>query len=200
MVRRMTAGSDSFTDAVTALTSVQVRPEFVLREAPAPARLAPSTVAVTVEMADPDSDLASGRFVLLHDPDGVDEWGGSFRAVVFVRAELESYLVDDVLLPDVAWSWVEEALAVRGCHSVHLGGTITRSSSRSFGSMSDRPGDGHVEIRASWTPSESEASNLVDSMDQHAGAWLDLVAHAAGMPPLPEGVAMVNGHQRRARG
>lgn len=196
----MTTGGDAFSDAVEALKAIDVRPEFVLREAPAPQRLAPSTVAVVVEMADPDSDLASGRFVLLHDPDGVDEWGGSFRAVAFVRAEIESDLVDDALLPDVAWSWVDEVLALRGCHCVHLGGTITRSSSRSFGSMADRPSEGHVEIRVSWTPEEDGDGIVLDDIGVHASAWLDLVAQAAGMPPLPVGVAVVHARQRRVRG
>lgn len=190
---------DAFAVAVAQLAALHVRPEFLLREAPAPARLAPSTLAVTVEMADPESDLASGRFVLLHDPDGVDEWGGSFRAVVFVRAQVESDLIDDALLTDVAWSWVEEVIALRSCHVTHLGGTVTRSSGRSFGTLSDRPGEGHVEIRASWTPSDDSAGHLVDSIAVHAEAWLDLVGQAAGLPPIPPGVAVVDQRRRRVR-
>lgn len=190
---------DAFAVAVTELATLQARPEFVLREAPAPARLAPSTLAITVEMADPESDLASGRFVLLHDPDGVEEWGGTFRAVVFVRAEVEPDLIDDALLPDVAWSWVDEVLALRSCRVSHLGGTVTRSSGRSFGTLSDRPSDGHLELRASWTPDEDERGRLADPMSVHAAAWLDLVAQAAGLPPLPPGVAVVDPRRRRVR-
>lgn len=171
------------------------RPEFVLREAPAPQRLAPSTVAIVAEMADPDSDLGSGRFVLLHDPDGVDEWDGSFRAVVFVRVELDADLVDDPLLHDVGWSWVEENIAIHGLHLTQLGGTVTRTSGRSFGTMTDRPTDGYVEIRASWTPLETESGELVDDIQAHAEVWLDLIAQAAGMAPVPAGVAMVDSHR-----
>ncbi len=169
----------------------------MLQEAPAPQRLAPCTVAMTADMADPDSDLVSGRFVLLHDPDGVDEWDGSFRAVVFVRAELEGDLREDELLHDVGWSWVLEALDVRQCSVTQVGGTVTRTTGRSFGTMAERPADGFVEIRASWTPLEDESGALVDDIAEHAGAWLDLMAHAAGMPLLPAGIATV--HSRRAR-
>lgn len=196
-MRPIPASAGTFEAALERLGSIQPRPEFVLQEAPAPQRLAPCTVAMTAEMADPESDLVSGRFVLLHDPDGVDEWDGSFRAVVFVRAELEGDLHEDELLHDVGWSWVAEALAMRHCSVTQVGGTVTRTTGRSFGTMSDRPADGFVEIRASWTPSEDDAGALIDDIAEHAGAWLDLMAHAAGMPPLPAGVATV--HPRRAR-
>lgn len=188
-----------FDDAVARLASVQVRPDFVLREAPAPQRLAPSTVAVTAEMADPESDLVSGRFVLLHDPDGVDEWEGSFRAVVFVRAELEADLLHDDLLHDVGWSWVTESLSLWDCHVSQLGGTVTRTAGRSFGTMVERPDEGFVEIRASWTPSEGPEGLLLDDVDAHASAWLDLMAMSAGLPPLPSDVGIVPHRRARAR-
>jgi hypothetical protein len=199
-VRSIAVGTDVFERALEQLKAVEPRPEFVLDEAPAPQRLAPSAVAMTAEMADPDLDLASGRFVLLHDPDGVDEWEGSFRAVIFVRAAMEADLVDDPLLHDVGWSWVTESIAGRECHVTQLGGTVTRTSGRSFGTMAERPGDGYVEIRASWTPLEAADTGLVmDSLAQHAGAWLDLMAQAAGLPPLPQGVSHVGARRRRGR-
>lgn len=198
-MRRVSPGDGAFEDAVARLASVSVRPDFILREAPAPQRLAPSTVAVTAEMADPDSDLVSGRFVLLHDPDGVDEWEGSFRAVVFVRAELEIDLLHDDLLHDVGWSWVTESLSMRECHVTQLGGTVTRTAGRSFGTMAERPDEGFVEIRASWTPSEAPDGSLLDDMAGHAGAWLDLMALSAGLPPLPSDVGIVPHRRARAR-
>ena len=192
-------GADRFAAALEQVKGADVRPEFELDEAPAPQRLAPSAVAVTAELAEPYEDAASGRFVLLHDPDGVDEWEGSFRVVVFVRASLEADLVDDPMLYDVGWSWVEEALASRGCGVVQLGGTVTRTSGRSFGTMHDRPSDGFVEIRASWTPVESEDGEPADDLGLHVGAWTDLMAQAAGLPPLPSGVDHVAVHRRRGR-
>lgn len=165
-----------------------------MQEAPAPQRLAPAALALTVESVEEHSPAASGRFVLLHDPDGVDEWEGTFRAVVFARADLEPELVDDPVLLDVAWSWVLDA--TRDLHVTHLGGTVTRSSGRSFGTMADRPAEGTVELRASWTPVEGDQGTL-DDLGQHVQAWLDLVGQAAGLPPLPQGVVPVS---RRRRG
>ena len=199
-MRPIPATGGSFEAALERLSAIQPRAEFVLQEAPAPQRLAPFTVAMTADMADPESDLVSGRFVLLHDPDGVDEWEGSFRAVVFVRAELEGDQREDELLHDVGWSWVTEALAERKCSVSQVGGTVTRTTGRSFGTMGDRPVDGYVEIRASWTPSEDDTGALVDDIADHAGAWLDLMAHAAGMPPVPVGVTTVHPRRVRTRG
>lgn len=182
------------------MRSVIARPEFCLDEAPAPSRLAPSAVALTAEPADPDSDHASGRFVLLHDPDGVDEWDGTFRAVVFVRAALEADLVGDQLLHEVGWSWLLESVAGVGAECTQVGGTVTSSSGQSFGSMSDRPTDGFVEIRASWTPITTDGSPVELVMDRHVTAWIDLLAHAAGLMPMPLGVAQVTAPRRRKRG
>ena len=199
-MRSIATDADAFERALKQLRAVQPRPEFVLDEAPAPQRLAPSAVAVSAETADPDADEASGRLVLLHDPDGVEEWEGSFRVVIFVRAELETELADDPLLHDVAWSWLTEALDVHGCHAGVLGGTVTRTAGRSFGTMADRPTDGHVEIRASWTPGEDPLTGvLVDDLGGHVSAWLDVLSQSAGLAPLPRGVTRVDG-RRRGRG
>ena len=199
-MRSIATGTDAFTDAVEQVKAAQTRPEFDLDEAPAPQRLAPSAIALTAELSDPDADPVSGRFVLLHDPDGVEEWEGSFRAVIFVRAALEQDLVDDPLLHDVGWSWVTEALASQGCRVTQLGGTVTRTSGRSFGTMTERPAEGFVEIRASWTPVEApDTEEVLDDFGQHVGAWVDLMAQAAGLPPLPHGVAHVGARRRRGR-
>ena len=200
-MRAVTSSPDAFERALTQVKSAFVRPEFELDEAPAPQRLAPSAVALTVDMADPEDSSATGRFVLLHDPDGVDEWDGSFRAVVFACANLEADLVDDPMLHDVGWSWVTESITMVDAHVTQLGGTVTRSSGRSFGTMSERPSDGYVEIRASWTPIEDGVTGApIDDLSIHVTAWLDLLAHAAGLPPLPQGVTHVGTMRRRHRG
>lgn len=187
---------DDFAQALAQVRAVRIRPEFQLDEAPAPQRLAPFAVALTAETV-ADDEAASGRFVLLHDPDGVDEWEGAFRAVVFVRARLEPDLVSDPMLHDVGWSWVLEALEGAGAATTQLGGTVTVTSGQSFGSMSDRPFDGHLEIRGSWTPVDSPSP--ADAMGRHVQAWCDLLAHAAGLAPLPAGVAHVDSVRRRSR-
>ncbi len=199
-MRTIPSRTDRFARALDQVKSFVVRPEFDLEEAPAPQRLAPSSVALTLERSDPDAVEATGRFVLLHDPDGVDEWEGSFRAVIFVRAELEADLIDEQMLHDVGWSWVTESLAGTDAHVTQLGGTVTRTSGRSFGTMVDRPADGFVEIRASWTPVEDpETGAVLDDLGQHVSAWVDLTAHAVGLPPVPPGITHVGSLRRRSR-
>lgn len=198
-MRPVPSTADAFSEALAQVTSVVARPELVLEEVPAPSRLAPFAVALTAELDDLDLD-ASGRFVLLHDPDGVHEWEGTFRAVIFARAELDSDMLADPVLHDVGWSWVTDTLETHGTRVTQLGGTVTRTQGRSFGSLSDRPDDGFVEVRASWTPVEDpQSGRALDSMDQHVQAWLDLLAHLAGLTPLPSGVAHVRGPRRRER-
>ncbi len=203
-MRSIATDPGAFERALAQVAAASLRPEFDVEEAPAPQRLAPSALALTADIADPDADAATGRFVLLHDPDGVDEWGGGFRVVVFARAALEADLVDEPLLHDVGWSWLTESLTARDCHVTALGGTITRTAGRSFGTLADRPAEGFAEIRASWTPVEDPATNaVVDDLGRHVEAWIDLVAQACGLPPAPlvpaDGVASVAARRRHAR-
>lgn len=198
-MRTIVTGTEAFEHALEQMRAVIVRPEFRLDEVPAPQRLAPSAVAMTAERVDLDDDSAYGRFVLLHDPDGVDEWEGTFRAVVFIRAALEAELLDDPLVQDVAWTWLTEALDSEHASAVQVGGTVTRTSGTSYGSMADRPSDGFVEIRASWTPVASESGGRID-LAPHVRAWIGLLAHATGLAPLPEGVAHVGARRGRRSG
>lgn len=93
-----------------------------------------------------------------------------------------------------------ESLTANDAHAVQVGGTITSTAGRGFGTMSERPADGFVEIRASWTPAEDPDSGaVIDDMAAHVQAWLDLVAQAAGLPPLPPGVTSVTAARRRGR-
>ena len=178
--------------------SVEVRPEFVLDETPAPQRLAPQAVALTVESRDLDIQDSSGRFVLLHDPDGVPEWEGNFRAVVFVRSAIESDLIGDSMIQEVSWSWLKEALDDVGAQYLQLGGTVTCNTGQSFGSMSDRPSEGFVEIRASWTPTSRDDNPVSHLMDRHVMAWLDLMVNAAGLLPIPRGIETVGSGKNRS--
>lgn len=196
-MRTVTAQDHAFEAAVARIRLVKARPEFDLDEAPAPGRLAPFALAITADSSG-EEDIASGRFVLLHDPDGVDEWEGTFRAVVFVRAALEADLIDDPLLHEVGWSWLTESLQSSGCEYLQLGGTITRNAGRSFGTMNERPTDGYLEIRASWTPA-SVTEDVAEHMDRHAHAWLRLLDHAAGLQPMPEDVSNVLHSRMRAQ-
>jgi hypothetical protein len=136
---------------------------------------------------DHDTDpLATGRFVVLHDPAGQEAWHGTFRVVTLVRATLEPEMAADPMLADVAWSWVGECLETAGLtpgtDTLADGGTVTRVLSQSYGALEGTPGAVDLEIRASWTP-------VGTRLGTHLRAWAALLTTAAGVPPLPEGVA-----------
>lgn len=190
---------EDFQRALESLRNARVRAEVVLDEAPAPQRIAPFAVALTADVLAPGSagstadereELATGRFVLLHDPSGPEPWGGTFRAVTFVRAELEPELGSDPLLADVGWSWLVDALGGRGAEFSHEGGTVTRVMSQSFAALAERPASVEIELRASWTPHDLPAVGRPTGPDlgPHLLAWTDLLCTVAGLPPLPEGV------------
>lgn len=200
-MRTIQAGVDAFATAMEQVGKAEIRAEFLVEECPAPARLAPQALALSAEATELSGLDASGRFVLLHDADGVDEWEGTFRAVVFVRAAIEADLATDPLLPEVCWSWVEEALQEVQAPVQLLGGTVTITAGTSFGSLADRPSQTMVEIRASWTPANPELGSFDTAdgygetpesvMERHVLAWGCLLAKAAGLMPLPPGVRQV---------
>jgi len=180
--------SNVFTDALDSIRGVRLRPDFVLDEAPAPSRLAPDACALTVDPSDTDDDSFTGRFVLLHDLDGHEEWGGNFRVVIFARCSVEPEVVNDPLLAEVGWSWLQECLAAHDASCTNMGGTVTWSAGLGFGTLADQMTDNVLEIRASWTPSAPEGVDLGSTMDRHVLAWVDVIALMAGLPAIPEGV------------
>src|SRR3954468_13969821 len=105
---------EEFLAAVRALRAVRLRPEVVLEEVPAPQRIAPFAIALSAEAVADGEELATGRFVVLHDPKGPEAWEGTFRVVTFVRAVLEPEFGSDPLLGQVGWAWLEEALEAPG--------------------------------------------------------------------------------------
>jgi hypothetical protein len=163
------------------LRAARIRPEVSCDEAPAPQRLAPFSVALTADVVVDDEEIGSGRFVVLHNPDGHESWEGTFRVVTFARASLDVEMAADPLVTGVGWSWLMECLAAHRLDIVAASGTVTRVASESFGSMADRPPSAEIEIRASWTPTD-------DALGDHLLAWGDLLCTAAGLPPLPAGV------------
>lgn len=176
----------AWNDAVKTLHGATRRTEITLAEVPAPTRLAPYALALSGVLAvDSETELASGKFVLLHDPDGQPTWDSTFRIVTFVNAEIEPDVVTDEMFDEVAWSWLIEALSNSDAHFANLSGTVTRTVSRSFADLADRKRQTELEIRASWSPTTSELA-------AHLTAWCSLLEQAAGLEPLPEGVTQIN--------
>ena len=163
----------------------QVRPDVVVREIPAPSRIAPYAFALAGELAGDSGDTASGRLILLFDPDGQDAWEGLVRIVCYARASIEPELADDPLLPGVAWSWLTESLESRNAATRALGGTVTTTSSRRFGVLAT-DGDGldtdtfDVELRCSWSPDWVETAMTPTRRSARRGAAVPLPLGPAG--------------------
>jgi hypothetical protein len=184
--------SPEFAQALNDLRGARLRSEVRLTEVPAPQRIAPYAVALTAEVvgaAADEDELASGRFVLLHDPSRPDPWDGAWRAVTFARAELEPELASDPMLGAVGWSWLTDSLTSRGLGFTAEAGTVTRVVSESFAGLADRSATVEMEVRASWTPRTAE-------IGVHLQGWADLLCTIAGLPPLPEGVTALPGPWR----
>ncbi|WP_426979879.1 DUF3000 domain-containing protein [Pseudarthrobacter sp. O4] len=211
MVNALDQVPADFLFALGTLRQARCRSELHLEEIPAPSRLAPFAVALGAEVIAPgdaagavhgpaaaglepasgsdDAELATGRFILLHDPDGSAVWDGEFRVVTYIRAQLEAEMGNDEMLGSVAWTWLVEALDNHAAPYRSAGGTATRVLSESFGTLSDRPNSIDIELRASWTPASPDITS-------HLEAWSDMVCTFAGLPPLPDGVTPLP-HRRR---
>ena len=185
-----------FAAALRALRSAPRRPELVLTEIPAPSSLAPYAAAFSADVKPvrhgSDSDLGTGRFVLLYDPAEPDAWGGAFRVVCFAQAPLETEIGLDPFLAEVTWTWLVDALNARGARYIAASGTATKILSSDFGELA-RQGDGaQIELRASWTP-------LDHNLTAHVEGWGELLCMLAGLPPAGEGISMLSA-RRAARG
>ncbi|NLU74067.1 DUF3000 domain-containing protein [Streptomyces sp. HNM0575] len=192
-----------FKHAMAALNSAHTRPEVQLSALPAPKRLAPFSCALSASVVDPadeSSELADGRFVLLHDPAGQESWQGTFRVVTLARTDLEPEIAGDPLLPEVTWSWLTGALEVHSAAYSDSSGTVTRSGSSYFGGLDERPPQTELEIRASWTPRPEDpaAPEALPDMAVHLTAWSELLCQCAGLPPEPgDGSSVVSLPKRR---
>lgn len=173
----------AFQAAVRSLSRARTRPDVRLTEVPPPQHIAPYAAAVEGQLH-AEGVTASGRFVALHDPEGQSAWSGDFRIVILVRAEVDVEVGGDDMWDQAAWAWLEEALADAPHHS--RGGTITKVESRSFGTLADKPSQVTVEMRVSWTP-------VGEDLEAHVVAWTELIALCGGVPPVPEGVAVLPG-------
>jgi hypothetical protein len=169
-----------FRIAVESITATRVRREVRVEPLRPPQRLAPFSYAVSAEIIDQDGkDLASGRLVLLHDPDGHEAWDGVLRLVAYASAELDEQMGVDPMLPAVGWSWLTDALDEREAAHRAVGGTVTQTTSTRFGDLHGPRTSVSIELRASWTADTAE-------LGPHVLAFVDLLCTAAGLPP--EGV------------
>lgn len=155
---------------------------FAFEEVPAPKRLAPYATAVAATVHRDGDEVASGRLVLLYDPDGQSSWAGSFRLVAFVRADIEPEVAADPLLGEVGWSWLIEALEIPGYAAES--GTVTRVITEGYGAKADELPLTGFELRASWSPEGEPADPADANLPAHVMAWCASLASAAGLEPL----------------
>ena len=171
----------AFDAAAESVRGASFRSELRVQEIRSPAGLAPQSLAMSgdVNPADHegDSDFGTGRFILLHDPSEPDAWRGEFRVVCFAQAPLEPEIGVDPFLSEVAWAWLTDALETRGADYDHESGTATTINSRGFGELEPQGVGAQIELRASWTPRDTNFA-------AHAEAWGDLLCLLAGLPPI----------------
>ena len=173
---------EPFRSAVSSLLATVVRSEARVERIRPPQRLAPWTFAVAIDVTTPTADGATGRLVVLYDPDGVEAWDGEIRLVGYAQADLASDMAGDPLLPAVGWSWLTEALDNRAAPYLALGGTVTQTTSTRFGDVHGPSSTTQLELRGSWTGISTDLST-------HLLAFVDLLCAATGLPP--EGVAVL---------
>jgi hypothetical protein len=203
-----------FAAAVGGIGALRPRAGLEFGPLPAPRRLASYSHALSAIAAEPGQDgeveLGSGRFVLLYEPEGHQEWHGSWRCVTFLQADLEPEIAQDPLLAEVTWSWLREALA--GLNYAALGGTVSRCASSGFGELAEQGTSTSVELRASWSPlppldedapggpaaqraaaaagrARWSAREASAGLAAHVAAWSECLATAVGLPPELAGVA-----------
>ena len=162
-----------------------MRPEIELGPIRPPQRLAPFSYALGAEVRHPETAIvpersegdAFGRLILLHDPEGAEAWDGTMRLVAYIQADLDSSEAVDPLLPEVAWSWLVDALEAqrRARHRPR------RHRHR------DHVGALRRHLRPAARP-PAGAARVVDGDDARTGrrtsqAFCEVLEHAAGLPP-----------------
>jgi hypothetical protein len=171
---------ETFRTAVESLQRTIVRSDVRVEPIRPPQRLAPYSYALSADvLVDDDGETATGRLVLLHDPDGAEAWDGDLRLVAYASAEISEDMAGDPLLPEVGWSWLISSLEERSAGYTAAGGTVTQTTSTRFGDVHGPASTTSLELRGSWTPTHPE-------LHAHLLAFVDLLDIAAGLPP--EGV------------
>ena len=186
----------AFARAVESLQAATTRAELAISEIPAPGSLAPNSLALAADVVPTlhgiDSPLGTGRFILLYDESAPEAWGGAFRVVCFAQSPLDVEMAADEFMADVAWSWLEDALATRGATYQSASGTATKILSTGYGELASQGVGAVIELRASWTP-------LSDEIGPHVEGWSELLCMLAGLPPAVEGVSVLSLHKAAGR-
>jgi hypothetical protein len=170
-----------FIDALLSLRDVNAHQDIELEEVPAPRKIAPYAAALRAFTIAEDDEIpiATGRFVVLYDPDEQPGWNSRFRIIIHVRSQMDAEMGTDPLLGEVVWSWAHDALDDAGANARDMNGTVTRELSETFGGLTLDRSDVEIEMRASWSPATND-------LGPHLEAWLNLIAQTAGTCDDPD--------------
>lgn len=181
--------SAPFEKARESIAAARVRGDLLINEIASPGQVAPYSLALAGDVRQrihgEDSELGTGRFILLHDPAGQEAWDGDFRVVCFAQAPLETDIGTDPFLAEVTWSWLTDALETRDAGYTAASGTATTIVSSGFGELAGQGTGAKVELRASWTPTDLD-------LGKHVEGWGELLCMLAGLPPAAEGVSVLS--------
>lgn len=178
-----------FAKALESAGAAALRPELRVFDTPAPQGLAPYNKAWAADVepsrVSDDREFGTGRLVLLYDPEKPEAWGSAFRMVVYAQAPIDTTMGSDEFLPNVAWSWLIDALDQRQAAYDGAAGTATTVLSTGFGQLADEGQGAQIEVRASWSPRNHD-------LKPHMEAWFEFVCMLAGFPPSADGVATIS--------
>ena len=185
----------AFRAAVEQLRAAPLRDELSVKEIQAPGRIAPYAFAMAADVGNPphgrDSERGTGRFILMHDPEEPEAWGGAFRVVSFTQAPQDPEIGVDPFLASVTWSWLTDALEFRGAAYHSPSGTATKVLSSGFGELEGQGDGAQIELRASWTPDSTDFA-------PHLSAWCDLLCALAGFSVQPGAITLESHRHGRA--
>ncbi|MDO5729071.1 MAG: DUF3000 domain-containing protein [Actinomycetaceae bacterium] len=165
-----------FIAALLSLRDASTRADILVEEVPAPRKIAPYAAALRAYTAQTVDELpiATGRFVVLYDPNEQPGWNSQFRIIIHVRSQMDDELGTDPLLGEVIWSWTHDALDAAGANARDMNGTVTRELSESFGGLTLSRSEVEIEMRASWSPATTDLA-------PHLEAWLSVIARCSGI-------------------
>lgn len=167
---------EDFRTALLSLREARLTPTLHVEEIPAPRKIAPWSAALSIHTLAQhnDSDLASGGFIILHDPDRQPGWNGTFRIVAHMRTQVDPEMSADPLLSEALWNWAHDCLEEAGAGYSQLTGTVSKETSEVFGGLTLTSSRLYVELRASWTPT-------TPYLEEHLNAWLTLIERTSGI-------------------
>jgi hypothetical protein len=202
-----------------------LRPELSFEDVPPPRTLAPYAAAFAATVSLGEDEVATGRFILLYDPDGQPGWTGPLRVIVYIRAELDQEIAADPLVGAVGWSWLTEALERTDGYDA-ASGTVTRVVTEGFGGKAHETPVTGFELRASWSPAAPGGAPTAPAgrpaapdgpgpdgpgpaggtgpargtgLAGHVTAWCGALCAASGLPPLAAGVTALRVPGARGR-